>query len=85
MTLNLNRSIYHGKRKPALDSRLRTMMTKAVHDSGLSHAEIARRAGLDRTTVSSIMNGRRSGLVDTWDLILIAAGVELGYRINKEE
>lgn len=66
----------------ALDSRLRTLMLTAVSDSGLSHTEIARRAGLDRTTVSSVMSGRRAGTIDTWDLILTAAGVELGYRLR---
>lgn len=72
----------NSRRLPALDSRLRDVMVNAVTDSGLTHAEIARRAGLDRTTVSSVMSGRRAGTVDTWDLILTAAGVELGYRLE---
>ena len=48
-----------------------------VNASGYTYAQIARRAGVDPTTVSKVMNGRRAGTVDTWDLILIAAGVEL--------
>jgi transcriptional regulator with XRE-family HTH domain len=65
------------RRLPALPSKLRTLMAQAVSDSGYTHAAIARRAGLDRSTVSNVLNGRRAGTVDTWDLILTAADVEL--------
>lgn len=65
------------RRLPALATSLREVMTQAVSDSGFTYAEIARRAGVDRTTVSAVMNGRRAGTVDTWDLILTAAEVTL--------
>lgn len=69
------------RRLGALDSTLRTVLTQAIADTGLSQREIARRAGLDRSTVGYVLNGTRRGTLDTWDLILTAAGVELGYRI----
>lgn len=61
----------------ALETRLRTVMVEAVEASGYTHAAIARRAGLHRTTVSHVLSGRRAGTVDTWDLILIAADVQM--------
>lgn len=70
------------RQRPALDTQLRTVMVSAVEEAGISRAEIARRTGLDRSTVSYVLNGRRSGSIDTWDLILAGAGVELGYRIT---
>lgn len=69
-----------GRRLPALDTQLRRVLTQAVSDTGLNSAEIARRAGLHRTTVAHVISGRHGGSLDTWDLILTAAGVQLGYR-----
>lgn len=67
---------HRGKHK-ADDSPLRDLMVQAVRVSGLSHPEIARRAGLCRETVSSVMRGDRTGTMDTWNAILGAAGVKM--------
>lgn len=63
---------------------IRQIFIDAIYESGLSAREIAKRAGIHRSTVHSALSGRRITTIDTWDLILAAAGVELGYRINKE-
>lgn len=63
--------------RPALDSKLRQLLVQAVSDQGFTHRQIAERAGLNRSTVNKIMCGERAGQIDTWDLILTAADVEL--------
>lgn len=62
------------------ENKLREIFIKAVNETDLSHYEIARRAGLHRTTVSHILNGTRSGSIDTWDQILKACNIQVGTR-----
>ena len=77
----MNLGLQPSRRPEALDSKLRQVLTQAVSDTGLSQREIARRSGLDRSTVGRVLSGSRRGTIDTWDLILTGAGVELGYRL----
>jgi transcriptional regulator with XRE-family HTH domain len=64
---------------------LQDTLRNAVHASGLSYAEIGRRAGYSRHTVASVVRGRNGGRVDTWENILMACNVEVGWRLKKEE
>lgn len=68
-------------RHQAVHHELREVLVRAVTASGLSHTAIAERAGVDRSTVSYLLNGRRTGTLDTWACLLGAAGVELGFRL----
>jgi transcriptional regulator with XRE-family HTH domain len=63
--------------RPALESKLRTTLVEAVNASGYTHRQIAERAGLSVSTVAKALCGERAGQIDTWDLILTAADVEL--------
>lgn len=66
-----------------LECDLLQVMRNGVNASELGTVTIARRAGLHRTTVQDLIHGKRPGAVETWDLILTAAGVQLGYRIQE--
>lgn len=70
-------------RVPIETSPLRLMFRQAVMSSGLSWRELARRSGLHRATVGYLMNGTREGTIDTWEILLEAAGVQIGYRIEE--
>lgn len=45
-------------------------LAERVLASGLSTKELARRSGLSRSTVSTMLTGRRGGSIATWDLLL---------------
>lgn len=51
--------------------------------SGLSQAELARRAGLPRSVVNAYLHGRREPGVDTIARLAAAAGVELTVTPRK--
>lgn len=59
----------------ALLKRLR----RAVDELGLTHAELARRAGSSRTRVTSILNGNLDNVSS--DLLIRLLGA-LGYRVR---
>lgn len=59
----------------ALLKRLR----RAVHAEGLTHAEVARRGGSSRTSVTSILNGNLDNVSS--DLLIRLLGA-LGYRVR---
>lgn len=71
-------------RLPIEHSPLRQMFVKALLETGLSNRQIARRAGVHHSAVSHLINGSREGRIETWELLLQAAGVELGYRHTKD-
>lgn len=60
-------------RTPQLDP---DRVTKARYTLGISSAELARRAGLSKQTISDIENGRRPGSPETHKAIADALGVE---------
>lgn len=53
------------------------LITRARRAAGLSQAELARRAGTSRTTLSAYEHRRKSPSLDTLDRLLAAAGYEL--------
>ncbi len=52
-------------------------LTTLIEESGLSHAEIARQAGVHRTTVSRIVHGKQQMRADTAQRLASALGVPL--------
>ena len=68
-------------RAPLPDSYLRSRLVDAVNSTNLSHAEIARRSGVNRSTVSNVLNGRREGLFQTWDAILKGLDIKIGWKL----
>ena len=54
-------------------------LQKIVHDEGVTHAEVATRAGSSRTRVTAILNGNLDN-VSTDLLIRLLGG--LGYRVK---
>lgn len=71
------------RRETAVYNPLTKMMAQAIRDTGFSNRELARLSGLNRQTISNLVNGRRDGSVQSWNDILQAAGIELGYRLTK--
>ena len=55
---------------PSKGERLR----RWLRENGVSQAELARRAGLDRKVVSALASGRRDGNLATWRRIRQALG-----------
>src|SRR5690348_14066078 len=53
------------------------LIVRARRTAGLSQAELARRAGTSRTTLSAYEHGRKSPSLDTLERLLAAAGFEL--------
>lgn len=56
---------------------LREQMLWAVNKTELSHAEIARRSGIRYQYLNKLLNGQKSGKLETWDRILDACGLEV--------
>ena len=56
------------------------LLTRVRRAAGLSQAELARRAGTSRPTVSAYEHGRKSPSLDTLARLLTAAGYELDVR-----
>lgn len=48
-------------------------LAERVLKSGLTTRELAERSGLNRTTISTMISGRRGGSIETWDLLLRVA------------
>ena len=57
-------------------------LTTLIEESGLSHAEIARQAGVHRTTVSRIVHGKQQMRADTVQRLALALGVPLEAVTN---
>ena len=57
-------------------------LTTLIEESGLSHAEIARQAGVHRTTVSRIVHGKQQMRADTVQRLASALGVPLEAVTN---
>ena len=51
---------------------MRDQFIIAINATGLSNREIAKRAGLNTTTVNNLLNQVHSGHIDTWYRILDA-------------
>lgn len=74
-------SVFPPRSKHKADhSPLRELMVQAVKVSGLTHNEIAAKAGLSRSCVSYVLCGHRTGSLDTWNAILGATGVRLAAQ-----
>jgi transcriptional regulator with XRE-family HTH domain len=56
------------------------LIREARKASGLSAAEVARRAGTSRPTLSAYENGRKVPTVETFERVLEATGFELDIR-----
>lgn len=72
-------------RQPIEHSPLRLLFREAIWATDLSHAELARRSGLDRSTISYLMNGHREGRIESWETLLQAAGVRIDYELEYED
>jgi transcriptional regulator with XRE-family HTH domain len=59
------------------DDLAATLLTQIGHRSALSQAELARRAGLDRSVLSAYAHGRRQPSVAALGRIATAAGLTL--------
>jgi transcriptional regulator with XRE-family HTH domain len=59
------------------DDLAATLLAEIGHRSGLSQAELARRAGLDRSVLSAYAHGRRQPSVAALGRVANAAGLEL--------
>ena len=55
-------------------------LTDAVRSAYLTHTELARRSGIGRPYVSEVLNGRVRGSMTTWQKLLDAADVEIGWK-----
>lgn len=78
----LNGRSKESRRHEPTFNKLTSLMIQALEDTGHSNAELARRAGYDRTTVDDLMSGRRWGSLPTWSDLLEAAGIELDYALK---
>lgn len=58
------------------------MLIAAIKDSDLSQSEIARRSGLHRSRVSLLLHGQRVGSMESWEAMLEACDIVLGYRFK---
>jgi DNA transposition AAA+ family ATPase len=45
-------------------------LAQRVLESGLSTKQLADRSGLNRSTISTMLTGRRGGSIETWDELL---------------
>lgn len=59
----------YGHHTTALGQELATR----VLQSGLTTRQLAERSGLNRTTISTMLSGRRGGSIETWDALLTVA------------
>lgn len=48
-------------------------LAERVLASGLTTRELAKRSGLNRSTISTLLSGRRGGSIETWDVLLTVA------------
>lgn len=48
-------------------------LAERVLRSGLTTRQLAQRSGLNRTTISTMLSGRRGGSIETWDRLLKVA------------
>lgn len=62
--------------------KLQTTFRDAVKQSGYNNTQLAERSGLSRQHVSKLLNGRVRGTLDTWEVLLDAAGVAIGWRLK---
>lgn len=59
---------------------LQKVLSEAVRSSPLTYKEIADRAGIRRSTVSEMINGRVAGSVRSWQRLLDATDVKIGWK-----
>lgn len=52
-------------RRVEIDPEALELLTSRTREEGLTKAELARRAGVDRSTVTRILNGTQSGAMDS--------------------
>ena len=62
--------------------RLGANLENAIEMSGRSKADIARQAGIHRTTIDPIMDGRALGQLKTFLMLCGAIGVEPGKMLE---
>jgi|SRR5436305_2126047 len=60
-----------------------SLIADVLEKSGLSQAELARRAGLPRSVLNAYLRGHREPGADTLLRIVAAGGVEMGVRERK--
>ena len=72
-------------RVPIEDSPLRMMMRKAIFESGLTYGQLGVMTGLSKSTIANLVNGTREGRIETWEIILKALNIEIGYRVKEKE
>ena len=59
-------------------------VSKAIRESGLTHAQIAKRAGASRTRITALANGSANGCSDEYLFrVLDALDYDLEFRIFK--
>lgn len=61
---------------------LQKMMLEAVRSTKIPHTELSRRTGIGRPYVSEVLNGRVRGTLTTWQKLLDAADIEIGWRVT---
>jgi predicted XRE-type DNA-binding protein len=65
-------------------SELTVSLAKIIQSGGLTHAEIAKRAGTSRTRVTAIANGNTRGVsTDVLIRVLAATGYRAEVRVKK--
>jgi len=65
-------------------SELSVALSKIIQSGGLTHAEIAKRAGTSRTRVTAIANGNTRGVsTDVLIRVLAATGHRAQVRVKK--
>lgn len=63
-----------------------SMIRQAMDQAGISGAEVARRTGMDRSTISKLAKGSMGMTVDTLFRIVSACGVEIvGLEVRIEK
>lgn len=71
------------KKQPMIGAPAATLVDEIRRRSGLSQAELARRAGLPRSVVNAYARGRREPGADALARLAAAGGLELGLTPRK--
>lgn len=61
---------------------LELLFVKALKDTRIRQSDLARASGVSQSQVSRMLSGQGQGSIQTWSLLLDAAGVEVGVRLR---
>lgn len=70
----------HFRDRPVRMTPLQKVLSEAIRSSSMTYTQMSVATGMRRSTISEMINGRVNGSIMSWQKLLDATNVQIGWK-----